>query len=214
MLVNTINYSIQIYYFTVYVGLSTGQVAIATMVFGVASIIGAYFCDVIMAKKDKRFAWIVSVGSEGIVLVIFVGFLIGQNSASLPLVAVMMVLMSLGNAAVFQVPWAMIPDCVDVNELASGKRTDGIIFGAVAFVQKACASIGALILGLMITASDGSPIAFKAMFAFAVGGAYILTVLIVLKYPLSKKRHDDVIEAIEKRKNGGEVNIADYKDLI
>ncbi|MCF0144799.1 MAG: MFS transporter, partial [Firmicutes bacterium] len=214
ILVNTINYSIQVYYYTVYVGLTEGQVAIATMAFGIASIVCAYFCDLIMAKKDKKFAWIVSVGSEGLVLVIFVGFIIAQNSASLPLVVVMMILMSLGNAAIYQVPWAMIPDCVDVNELASGKRTDGIIFGAVAFVQKACGAIGALILGLLITASGGSPIAFKLMFGFAVGGAYLLSVLIVMKYPLSEKRHDDVIAAIEDRKNGKEVSLADFRDLI
>ena len=195
-------------------GLSEGQVAIATMAFGIASIVCAYFCDVIMEKKDKKFCWIVSVGSEGIVLIIGVGLIVGQNSVNLAAIVIMMILMGLGNAAIYQVPWAMIPDCVDVNELASGRRTDGIIFGAVAFVQKACGALGALILGMLITASEGSPGAYKAIFAFLVGGAYVITIFIVMKYPLSKKRHDDVIEAIDRRKAGEEVDLAEFKDLI
>lgn len=214
ILVNTINYSIQVFYYTEYVGLTDAQVAMATMAFGIASVVCAYFCDIIMQKKDKKFAWIVSVGSEGLVLILGVGLIVGYNSGSLASVVVMMILMGLGNAAIYQVPWAMIPDCVDVNELASGKRTDGIIFGAVAFVQKACGAIGALILGLLITATAGSPFAYRYVFAFLVGGAYVLSCIIVMKYPLSKKRHDDVIDAIEKRKNGGEVDLADFRDLI
>ena len=214
ILVNTINYSIQVFYYTEYVGLNDAQVAVATMAFGIASVVCAYFCDVIMQKKNKKFAWIVSVGSEGLVLILGVGLFVGYNSGSTLSMVILMILMGLGNAAIYQVPWAMIPDCVDVNELASGKRTDGIIFGAVAFVQKACGALGALILGLLITATAGSPFAYRYVFGFLVGGAYLLTCLIVLKYPLSKKRHDDVIEAIEKRKNGEEVDLADFHDLI
>lgn len=214
IMVNTINYSIQVFYYTEYVGLNDAQVAMATMAFGIASVVCAYFCDVIMQKKDKKFAWIVSVGSEGIVLILGVGLIVGYNSGSLTAMIIMMILMGLGNAAIYQVPWAMIPDCVDVNELASGKRTDGIIFGAVAFVQKACGALGALILGMLITATAGSPFAYRYVFGFLVGGAYVLTCLIVMKYPLSEKRHDDVIAAIEKRKNGEEVDLAEFHDLI
>lgn len=214
IMVNTINYSIQVYYFTEYVGLSAGQIATVTMAFGIASVVAAYFCDRLMQKKSKKFAWIVSVGSEGLVLVLGVGIIFGQNTVSLGAVIMMMILMGLGNAAIYQVPWAMIPDCVDVNELASGKRTDGIIFGAVAFIQKACGAVGALILGLLITASGGDPSAFRYIFGFLVGGAYIITLFVAMKYPLSKKRHDDVIDAIERRNAGEKIDMSEFRDLI
>ena len=35
---NTINYSVQVYYYTDYMGMSSEQVALATFVFGVASV--------------------------------------------------------------------------------------------------------------------------------------------------------------------------------
>lgn len=212
--VNTINYSVQVYYYTDYVGLTEGQIATATMAFGISSVAAAYLCDVIMQKMGKKAAWIISVGSEGLVLVLGIGLIFNRHTISLVAIVIMMILMGLGNAAVYQVPWAMIPDCVDVNELASGKRTDGIIFGAVAFVQKACGALGVLILGLIMTASSGNPLAYRYIFGFLVGGAYLVTCLIAIKYPISRKRHDDVIAAINRRKSGEKIDIAQFRDLI
>ena len=54
----------------------------------------------------------------------------------------------------------------------------------------------------------------KAVYGFGCGGVLILTVLIVLAYPLSKKRHNDVLKALEDRSNGKEIDIKKFKDLI
>ena len=54
----------------------------------------------------------------------------------------------------------------------------------------------------------------KNIFGFLVGGLYLVTVLIVLKYPLSKNKHERVIEAIEERKQGKAINMSEFKDLF
>lgn len=219
---NTINYALQVYYYSNYAQLSEAQIASVTMVFGVVSIICAWITDQLMVKLSKKTAWIIAVGLEGIAMIVMIGFIIHPGSVA-P-IYLLAVLMSLGNAAVYQVPWAMIPDCVDVTELTTGKRVDGVVFGVVAFIQKACGALGAALLGTLLTvigydaaadvqtgnALDG----LKYMYAFLVGGIYIVTVIIATRYPLSKKRHDDVIEAIEARKNGKEIDMAQFKDLI
>jgi Na+/melibiose symporter-like transporter len=115
---NTINYSIQVYYYTNYVEMTEAQIAAVTMVFGVTSIIGAWVTDVLMKKFGKKMAWIIGVGSEGIFLAVMVGLLI--NPGQIGLIYALVVLMAVGNAAIYQVPWAMIPDCVDVTELSTG----------------------------------------------------------------------------------------------
>ena len=213
---NTINYSVQVYYYTDYMGMSSEQVALATFVFGVASVFCAYLVEKLMIKLDKKMSWVVAIGLEALVLIVDVGFIIKAGSSSMTTLLVTMLLMGLGNAAVYQVPWAMIPDCVDVDQLAdpNGRRNDGIVFGAVAFVQKACGAVGALVLGILIDMAAGDPNAYKYIFAFLVGGIYLLTCFIVKAYPINKKRHDDVIEAIEARAAGQTINMADFKDLI
>jgi GPH family glycoside/pentoside/hexuronide:cation symporter len=218
---NTINYSIQVYYYTNYVEMTEAQIAAVTMVFGVTSIIGAWITDVLMKKFGKKMAWIIGVGSEGIFLAVMVGLLI--NPGQIGLIYALVVLMAVGNAAIYQVPWAMIPDCVDVTELSTGKRMDGVIFGTVAFIQKASGALGAALLGVLLTTvgySDTAVLApetlsgIKNIFGFLVGGLYIVTILIVLKYPLGKEKHDRVREAIIERRQGKTIDMSEFKDLI
>lgn len=219
---NTINYALQVYYYTNYAQLTGGQIASVTLVFGVASIFCAWITDRLMQKLSKKAAWIIAIGLEAAVMMIMIGFIIQPgNVASIYVLAV---LMSLGNAAVYQVPWAMIPDCVDVTELTAGKRVDGVIFGVVAFIQKACGALGAAVLGTLLTvigynagAAEQTAEALsglKYMYAFLCGGIYLITVLIVIKYPLSKKKHDKVRTAIAERKQGKEIDMTEFKDLI
>lgn len=218
---NTINYAIQVYYFTNYAQLTGGQIASVTMVFGVASIIGAWVVDVLMKKFSKKLAWVIGVGSEGVVLVVMVGMFI--TPGQIGMIYALVILMAIGNAAVYQVPWAMIPDCVDVTELSTGKRMDGIVFGTVAFLQKASGALGAALLGTLLTVIGyadvdvQSPETIEGMrnvFGYLVGGLYILTSVIIMKYPLSKKKHDRVCEAIEERKQGKTIDMSEFSDLV
>ncbi len=219
---NTINYAVQVYYYTNYIGLTEGQIATVTLVFGVVSVAMAWVTDRLMQGLSKKAAWVIAVGLEGIVLIVMVGMII-QPGASIGMVYVLAILMSLGNAAVYQVPWAMIPDCVDVHELKTGKRIDGVIFGIVAFVQKASGAIGAALLGTILTFIGYSDAAvqsaetlsgLKNVYGFLVGGLYVIAVLIVFAYPLSKARHDRVVEAIQERAEGKDVDASKFKDLF
>lgn len=218
---NTINYAIQVYYFTNYVQMTEGQIATVTLVFGIASIIGAWVVDQLMKRLGKKLAWIIGVGSEGIVLVAMVGLFI--NPGQLELIYALVILMAVGNAAIYQVPWAMIPDCVDVTELYTKKRMDGIIFGIVAFLQKSSGALGAAVLGILLTfvgyteATTQSPetiSGIKNIFGFLVGFLYIAIAIIAFKYPLTKEKQDKVREAIKERNFSNEFDVAELKDII
>ncbi len=218
---NTINYALQVYYYTTYVELTGTQLASITFTFGVASIVGAWLTDIIMKKTSKKMAWIIAVGSEALVMITLIGFVIKPGDVAI--VYVLVILMALGNAAVYQVPWAMIPDCVDVTELAIGKRIDGMIFGVVAFIQKFCGALGVAVLGSLLTFIGYSDAAvqspetlegLKNMYAFLCGGIYIITVLIILRYPLSKEKHNKVCAAIERKNAGEEINMEEFKSMI
>lgn len=218
---NTINYSIQVFYFTNYVKMTEGQIATVTLVFGVSSIIGAWVIDIFMKKFGKKLAWVIGVGSEGIVLMAMVGLFI--TPGQIEMVYVLVVLMAVGNAAVYQVPWAMIPDCVDVTELSTEKRMDGMIFGIVAFLQKSSGALGAGFLGVLLTwvgyneaavQSAESISGIKNIFGYLVGFLYIFIAIIAFKYPLSKEKHDKVRKAIKDRRQGKEVDLSELNDIL
>ena len=54
----------------------------------------------------------------------------------------------------------------------------------------------------------------KYSYAFICGGIFIISVLVVLKYPLSKGRHDEVLKGIEDKKQGKSIDMNEFKDLI
>ena len=219
---NTINYSLQVYYYSYYAQLSEARISTITLVFGVASVFGAWVVDMIMKHMSKKAAWVIAIGSEAVVMIIMIGFIITPSNAGV-LVYVLAILMAVGNAGVYQVPWAMIPDCVDVTELASGKRIDGIVFGIVAFVQKFAGALGAAVLGSLLTAigyvegavqTAETLNSLKYLYGFLVGGLYLVSVLVILKYPLSKKKQDRVREAIAERNQGKGIDMTEFKDLV
>lgn len=218
---NTINYAVQVYYFTNYIKMTEGQIATVTLIFGVASIIGALVIDKFMKRFGKKMAWFIGVGSEGIVLLAMVGLFI--NPGQIEMIYALVVLMAVGNAAIYQVPWAMIPDCVDVTELSTEKRMDGMVFGIIAFLQKSSGALGAAFLGVLLTWIGYSEAAvqsadaisgIKNIFGYLVGFLYIFVAIIALKYPLSKEKHDKVREAIKDRRQGKEVDLSGLKDIL
>ena len=218
---NTLNTSLQVYYFQYYVELSAAQISSVMLIAGIAACLSTFIVDWLCRKVSKKAAWIIAIGLEAATLMLFVGFVVGPGNVAL--VYVCFILIQLGVAAVYQVPWSMIPDCVDVNELSTGKRIDGTIFGIVAFVQKVSGAIAIALVGVVLTAigyvAEGDQSAetlqsLKMFYAFGCGILFVISIIVVSRYPLSKKRHDDVIAAINTRKDGGDVDMDRFKDLI
>lgn len=218
---NTMNLSLQVYYYSYYVQMNEAQIASVTMVVGILSCIGAFGIDVLCKKVSKKAAWIIAVGTEALSMILFIGFFISPGNMSL--VYVLVILMALGTCAVYQIPWSMIPDCVDVNELVSGKRTDGVIFGFIAFFQKVAGAVAVAVVGVALSAigyvegaaqSEATLNGLKCLYAFACGGIFLISVLVVMRYPLSKERHDKVLESIQCKKQGLDVDMKQFKDLI
>ena len=218
---NTLNLSLQVYYWSYYVQLSDGQIATVMTVGGVAACIAAFGIDILCRKLSKKAAWIVAIGLEAAAMILFIGFLIQPGNFMLN--CVLFVLIALGVCAIYQVPWSMIPDCVEIDEMRSGKRIEGLIFGFTAFLQKASAAIGIAVVGAALEVIHYVPgvvqtaetlFSLKMLYAFGVGIPLILSVLIIIKYPLSKQRHQEVLEAIERKKQGIAYDPQDFKDLM
>lgn len=218
---NTINLALQVYYYSYYMQMNEAQIASITMIVGILSCIGAFGIDILCKKVSKKSAWIIAVGIESLAMILLIGFILKPGNPGM--LYLLVFLMALGTCAVYQVPWSMIPDCVDVNELESGKRTDGIIFGFVAFIQKVSGAVAMALVGVLLTVigyvegaaqSAETLTGLKYMYAFLCGGIFLLSVIVVTRYPLSKSRHDAVLKGIEDRKQGKEINMDDFKDLI
>jgi len=75
-------------------------------------------------------------------------------SAGLPLVLVMAILAGIGVSAIHVLTWAIIPDAVEVDELATGHRHEGIFYSLVSLFKKIASSI-AIPLTLLVLQWSG-----------------------------------------------------------
>jgi sugar (glycoside-pentoside-hexuronide) transporter len=114
-----------------------------------------------------------------------------------------------GYAAVDLMPWSMLGDVVDADELATGERSDGIYAGTFTFLRKLGGATGVALAGLaldvagFVPGEEQSPsVLWTIRVLTAVVPATFLAVAAALarSYPLGRRRHAEIVAALEGRR--------------
>jgi GPH family glycoside/pentoside/hexuronide:cation symporter len=160
----------------------------------------------ISKKTDKRKSYIVGMIFLSAVMcsLIFI-----DPSMGLPVVILLAALAGVGVSAVHVLTWAMIPDAVEVDELTSGHRHEGIFYALVTLLRKVAASVAVSLIPLVWkwsgyvadapTQTDSAINAIRIMVGpvptlFLVGG-----IIFAIFYPLSRQSHRETREKIAAR---------------
>lgn len=104
---------------------------------------------------------------------------------------------------------SMMADVTDEHELASGRRQEGIFFGAVAFSGKAASGIGTLLAGVSLdliawpTGATQVPpdavLRLGVVYGPATAGFAVLAVWCYAHYGLTRERHREISAALRGR---------------
>lgn len=129
---------------------------------------------------------------------------------------VLAVLAGAGIATAYVIPWAMIPDVVEYDQISTGQRREGSYYAFASFFQKLAtgAAIWAMGQALAIAGYINPPVpgeypvqpqsAVTAIRLFAGPVPAILLVLAIAfawRYPISRQKHLELREAISAREN-------------
>jgi GPH family glycoside/pentoside/hexuronide:cation symporter len=176
-----------------------------------ASLLSIPLVLALMRRTDKRTAYLISISFMVVVLV--AGAFLppgGQN-----LIFVGAVLAGIGFAAMSIIPWAIVADVVDVDELQTGERREGLYTGYLVFLRKF--ATGVLVFGVghllaaagYVSTNTGSlfiaqpQTALNAMrFLVTVIPAIALTLSLLLawRFPLDRETHDAIRRELEERR--------------
>ena len=157
-------------------------------------------------RLEKKTAYIISTASWVIFMLVI---LLVPPGAKLPTYIIAFGV-GLGVSSAHVLPNAMSPDVIEVDELMSGQRQEGIYAGVSVFVRKlstglVLAAIGPVLAwsGYVENASQQTPQALTAIrVLISVVPALILlaSVWVAWRYPLTRERHAEIQAELRRRR--------------
>lgn len=220
LVANAMNSSDRMYFMTYNLKFEAGTITFA-MLFCILS--GILFIPIVInfsKKFDKRTVLIFSlgVGAIGSISANFIGIHTIFGMCAFLLV------FTCANSSYWQLMPAMIYDVCEVDELVYGRRREGSVISLQALAEAIASAIGMQILGIILgnagfdgtvaVQSENSLFWVKNSLTIIPAMFMILSMFMVIKYPITKARFGEVMDALEKRKNGEAVDLETMKFLL
>ena len=120
-------------------------------------------------------------------------------------------LAAVGYAVAELMPWAMLGDVIDEDELATGERREGMYVGFFTFLRKIGGATGVLLLGLVLQLvgfdrnaprMDQTGLALttiRVLTSLAPMVLLLLAVIVATRYPLTREVHTRILERLRSR---------------
>jgi len=139
----------------------------------------------------------------------FVGLLAFQPEWPYEGMIIVSFLSGCGYAAADMMPWSMVADIADEDELASGERREGVFMGIFTFVRKISGATGVFLgmglldlVGFTPNAENGDVVRYTIRALTA--GIPILCILASLRiaftYTLGQAQHTEILETLEAQR--------------
>lgn len=200
-------------------GLSEGELATFWMFNTVICIVTLPLATILANKVDKKISIIIFMGIFIVFNVAF--FFIGVTSMVHALV--FSIGMALATTAFYGVFYSLVYDCCDVYELATGERREGGIMAVAQLAQTLGSAVASLATGWLLTAFGytGTGVETSETLQGILSMGTIIPAVIVavsmiflFRYKMTQERFQQVLDAVVARKEGREVNLDEFKDLI
>jgi GPH family glycoside/pentoside/hexuronide:cation symporter len=117
-----------------------------------------------------------------------------------------------GVSVAYLIPWSMIPDVVDLDELNTGQRREGIFYGFMVLLQKFGLAFGLFLVGQglelagFIEGKTNIPQPDSALFAIRIAIGPLPTLFLILGlflayfYPITRQIHGEILLKLGERK--------------
>ena len=166
-------------------------------------------CGIIMNKigKAKAYALGLTIASAALIVV----FLLpgGPN----PMIFLLAAIAGLGFSAQWVCPHSMIPDVIEYDELMTGERREGVYYGVHATSGKITGALASAACGWGLELGnyvdnlqpgevqpDGAVLSIRIMFALIPAIFLLVCVPLLLKYPITRESHTEVMRKLQERR--------------
>lgn len=153
-------------------------------------------------RIDKKWAYFAGTGFfAGAMLCIFC-----LKPDQLVLMYFLTALAGVGLSTHFVIPWAMLPDTIEHNELETGTRNEGIFYGMISFAPKLGGALAGFILGQVLSMTNYLPnladqngetlLGIRLTFCIIPAILIIFGMIVILKYPIDLAKYREILRLL------------------
>ena len=163
------------------------------------------FWALLALRLGKRDSWLIAM------VWLLIGFLAFYfyPTQSLSELLIILAFLGFGNGATGVLFWSMLPDTIEYGEWKTGIRTESSLYGFMTFAQKGAIGISALLLGIILTnigfipnetQSQETLDSLKMVMSWVPISGVILSLVMVIFYPINKSFHAKLLKDIAENK--------------
>jgi GPH family glycoside/pentoside/hexuronide:cation symporter len=130
---------------------------------------------------------------------------------------ILAILAGFGVSTAYLIPWSMMPDVIELDELETGQRREGIFYGFMVLLQKFGLALGLFLVGQSLEMAGfieqipGQPTPTQpesALFAIRIAIGPLPTVALIgglilaYFYPITREVHAEILLKLQERKSG------------
>jgi GPH family glycoside/pentoside/hexuronide:cation symporter len=202
--------TVLIYYITYYLG-TPEMIKWTLLAIQGSSFIFLFVWSWLSRRLDKRLVYI--IGASIWLIVQIALYLVRPDQAYL--IIPLGIVAGGGVAVAYLIPWAMMPDVIELDELKTHRRREGVFYGFMVLLQKAGIAVGIFAVGRALGAAgytvptDATPVPIQPASAlqairFFMGPvpAAILfgSLFLAYFYPITRDRHARILRVLDRRK--------------
>ncbi|MCB0045937.1 MAG: MFS transporter [Caldilineaceae bacterium] len=216
--------AVLIYYLNYYIGAPDMLPMVLLAIQGTA-LVFLFIWSAVSRRLDKRYVYMIGASIWIVVQIALYFVQPGMRGVIIPLAAVA----GAGASVAYLIPWAMMPDVIEFDELETGQRREGIFYGFMVFLQKTSIALGIFMVGRVlssngyITPTEAVPVpvqpdsALNAIRLF-IGPipAVILLIGLILTYfyPVTREKHGQIRARLAERREALDAAAAQKQDNI
>ncbi len=156
-------------------------------------------------RLGKQAAYLIAVGWWSLVM-LTLAFL---PASAQPLAYVLAVCAGLGIASAHVIPWSIIPDVIEADELETGQRREGTYYGFLVFLQKTGQAFILAFAQWFLAAtgytagaaqSPSTLLAIRALMGPVPVVMLLASMFLMARYPISRARHAALRKKLAERR--------------
>ncbi len=130
-----------------------------------------------------------------------------------PFIYIVAALSGVGTSASVFVPWSILPEVTDVDEIITGQRREGVYGGISTFLRKMAGGLALFVLGFLLDAigfieqaaaqTPETVAGLRLMFALVPTVFILIALYFSFRYGGTEHRHGLLMAEIRRRKSGG-----------